>query len=44
MLNLGYKINNSNKINFNSLFINTSSLSKEEYTGFIVDMQMMEMD
>ena len=38
MLNLGYKINNSNKINFNSLFINTSSLSKEEYTGFIVDI------
>ena len=38
MLNLGYKINNRNKINFNSVFINTSSLSKEEYTGYIVDI------
>lgn len=38
MLNLGYKINTSNKVSFNSVFINTSSLSKEEYTGFIVDI------
>lgn len=38
MLNLGYKINNHNKLSFNSVFINTSSLSKEEYTGFIVDI------
>jgi TonB-dependent receptor len=38
MINIGYKINNSNKINFNSLFINTSSLSKEEYEGYIVDI------
>ncbi|MGL2962349.1 TonB-dependent receptor domain-containing protein [Flavobacterium sp. RSB2_4_14] len=38
MINVGYKINNSNKINFNSLFINTSSLSKEEFEGFIVDI------
>ncbi|WP_284652715.1 TonB-dependent receptor [Flavobacterium terrisoli] len=37
MLNAAYKINPSNKINFNSVFINTSSLSKEEYTGYFVD-------
>jgi hypothetical protein len=38
MGNLGYKINNSNKINFNSVYINSSSQSKEEYTGFIIDI------
>jgi len=38
LFNVGFKINNANKINFNSLFINTSSLSKEEYAGFIVDI------
>ena len=38
MTNLGYKINNSNKVNFNTVFINTSSLSKEEYSGYIVDI------
>ena len=38
MGNLGYKINSSNKINFNSVYINTSSLTKEEYSGFIVDI------
>ncbi|MBP6039155.1 MAG: carboxypeptidase-like regulatory domain-containing protein [Flavobacterium sp.] len=38
MANLNYKINSNNKINFNSVFINTSTLSKEEYTGFIVDI------
>ena len=31
-------MNYRNKINFNSVFINTSSLSKEEYTGYIVDI------
>ncbi len=36
MLNVGYKWNN-NKINFNSLYINTSTLSKKEYTGYFVD-------
>jgi hypothetical protein len=38
MLNLGYKINNSNKLSFNSIFINTSSQTKEEFTGSIVDI------
>jgi hypothetical protein len=38
MANLNYKINSNNKINFNSVFINTSTLSKEEYRGFIVDI------
>jgi hypothetical protein len=38
MANIGYKINNNNKINFNSLFINTSSQSTEEYAGYIVDI------
>jgi len=37
MLNAGYRMNPSNKINFNSVFINTSSLSKEEYAGYFVD-------
>ena len=37
MGNVSYKINSSNKINFNSVFINTSSLSKEEYSGYFVD-------
>lgn len=37
LLNLGYKINTNNKINFNSLFINTTSLSKKEYSGYFVD-------
>lgn len=38
MANLNYKINSNNKLNFNSVFINTSTLSKDEYTGFIVDI------
>ena len=37
MANVGYKINNSNKVNFNTVFINTSSLSKKDYTGYFVD-------
>jgi TonB-dependent receptor len=38
MTNIGYKINTNNKINFNTVFINTSTLSKEEYSGYIVDI------
>ena len=38
MANVGYKINNSNKLSFNSVFINTSSQTKDEYTGYIVDI------
>lgn len=38
MGNVSYKINSSNKINFNSLFINTSSQETEEYRGFAVDL------
>ncbi|WP_348797482.1 TonB-dependent receptor [Flavobacterium adhaerens] len=38
MLNTGYKIDSKNKINFNSLFINTSSQKKEESSGYIVDL------
>ena len=37
LFNLGYKINSTNKINYNSLFINTSTLSKKEYSGYFVD-------
>ena len=37
MANVGYKINTNNKINFNSIFINTSTLSKEDYFGYFVD-------
>lgn len=38
MFNAGYKINSNNKINFNSLYINTSSQKKEESSGYIVDL------
>ncbi|MFH6945909.1 TonB-dependent receptor domain-containing protein [Flavobacterium sp. FlaQc-50] len=38
MLNGGYKINNNNKINFNTLYINTSAQKKEESNGYIVDL------
>ncbi|MBS7231788.1 TonB-dependent receptor [Flavobacterium psychroterrae] len=38
MFNAGYKINNNNKINFNSLYINTSAQKKEESSGYIVDL------
>ena len=38
MTNVIYKINSNNKINFNSVFINTSSLSKVEYFGYIADL------
>lgn len=38
MLNLGYKINNNHKINFNSLLINNSSNSLEQGNGYIVDL------
>ena len=38
MANIGYKINNNNKLSFNSLYINTSTQSKEEYYGYIVDI------
>lgn len=38
MANIGYKINNNNKLSFNTLYINTSTQSKEEYSGYIVDI------
>ena len=38
MGNAAYKVNSNNKINFNTIFINTSNQSKEEYEGFIVDI------
>lgn len=37
LLNLGYKINSNNSINFNTLFINTSTQSKKEYSGYFAD-------
>lgn len=37
MANIGYKLNSNHKINFNTVFINTSTQSKEEYTGYFVD-------
>jgi hypothetical protein len=37
MANIGYKINSNNKVSFNP-YINTSTQSKEEYTGYIVDI------
>jgi TonB-dependent receptor len=38
MANIGYKINDNNKISYNTLYINTSTQSKEEYFGYIVDI------
>lgn len=37
LVNIGYKINKGNKINFNSVYINTSSLSRKDYIGYYVD-------
>ena len=37
MGNIGYKINSNNKINFNSLFINTTNQETEEYRGYAAD-------
>jgi len=37
MANIGYKINNRNKVSFNSLFINTSSNRTDEYRGYAAD-------
>jgi hypothetical protein len=38
MANIGYKINDNNKLSFNTVFVNTSKQSTEEYFGFIVDL------
>jgi hypothetical protein len=37
MANIGYKINDNNKISYNTLYINTSTQSKE-VLRFIVDI------
>jgi hypothetical protein len=37
MANIGYKINDNNKISYNTLYINTSTI-KEKYFGYIVDI------
>jgi hypothetical protein len=37
MANIGYKINDNNKISYNTLYINTSTI-KENYFGYIVDI------
>jgi hypothetical protein len=37
MINLGYRINANNKININTVFINTSNTQKKDYTGYFVD-------
>jgi hypothetical protein len=38
MANIGYKINSNNKPSFNTVYVNTSKQSTEEYFGFIVDL------
>ena len=38
MANIGYKFNANNKISYNTVYINTSKQSTEEYFGFIVDL------
>lgn len=38
MFNAGYKLNPNHKINYNFLFVNTSSQVKDEYYGFIRDI------
>lgn len=37
MLNIGYKLNTNNKFNFNSVLVNSTSLSREDYAGYFVD-------
>ena len=39
LVNVGYKINNNHKISFNSLFINSSSQVKDEYFGYVADLE-----
>lgn len=38
MANIAYRINQNHKINFNTLFINTSDQQTDEYRGYIVDL------
>lgn len=38
LFNLGYSINSNHKINYNLLFINSSSQVNDEYSGFIRDL------
>ncbi|WP_026979132.1 TonB-dependent receptor [Flavobacterium tegetincola] len=38
MANVGYKINTDHKIKFNSIFVNSSSQSTDNYSGRIVDL------
>ncbi|WP_442786862.1 TonB-dependent receptor domain-containing protein [Flavobacterium suncheonense] len=38
LANIGYKINSNHKINFNSVFINTSGESNSEYFGYVADL------
>lgn len=38
MSNIVLKINSGNKISYNSVFVNTSSLSKEQYYGYVADL------
>ncbi|WP_091397240.1 TonB-dependent receptor [Flavobacterium noncentrifugens] len=42
MGNIGYKINNNHKVSFNTLFMNSSSQSSEEYYGRDVDANAEE--
>jgi outer membrane receptor protein involved in Fe transport len=35
---IGYKVNNNHKIKFNSIFVNSSSQTKEEFFGRIIDL------
>lgn len=38
LANIGYKINSNHKVNFNSVFINSSSQSNSEYFGYVADL------
>lgn len=37
MVNVGYRINGNHKINFNTVFINTTTTQKKDYAGYFVD-------
>lgn len=37
MVNVGYRINGNHKINFNTVFINTTNTQKKDYVGYFVD-------
>lgn len=38
MFNVGYRINEKNKLSYNLLYVNSSNQQKDEYKGYIRDI------